>query len=89
MLSNHLKNLLTFNGNYKEDVNQWLKDITDGLNYVKFNDDQKLTIIVGYLNGDARRWLLGNVSVLDSWSTFIQELKNEFTLRLLTEDGVS
>jgi hypothetical protein len=93
MLSNHLKNLPTFNGNQNEDVNQWLKDVTDGLNYVKFTDDQKISIISGYLNGDARRWLLGNVcsgfAVLDSWSTFIQEIKNEFTPTLLTEDDVS
>ena len=89
MLLNHLKTLPTFNGNSDEDVIQWLKDITDSLNYVKFTDNQKVSIISGYLDGDARRWRLGNVSVLDSWPIFIQELKQEFARALLKEAAVS
>jgi hypothetical protein len=89
MLSSQLKNLPTFNGNPDEDAIQWLKDITDRLNYVKFTDDQKLSIIAGCMDGNARRWLFGNLSILDSWSIFIQELKNEFASTLMTEDGVS
>jgi hypothetical protein len=82
MLLNHLKNLPTFSGNQNEDVIRWLKDIIDRLNYAKFTDDQKIMIMSGYLNGDARRWLLGNVSVADTWPTFIQELQKEFASTL-------
>jgi len=89
MLSNLLKTLPKFSGNQNEDAVQWLKDIIDGLNYAAFTDDQKVSIISGYLNDDARRWLLQNVSVLDSWSIFIQELKKEFAPTLLKDDAVS
>jgi hypothetical protein len=75
MLSNHLKTLPKFSGNQNEDAVQWLKDIIDGLNYAAFTDDQKVSIISGYLNDDARRWLLQNVSVLDS-------IENRLTYRL-------
>jgi hypothetical protein len=88
MLLNHLKNLPTFSGNQNEDVIRWLKDIIDRLNYAKFTDDQKIMIISGYLNGDTRRWLLRNMPVVDTWPTFIQELKKEFTSTLLAEDDV-
>ncbi|CAF2239591.1 unnamed protein product [Rotaria magnacalcarata] len=36
MLLNHLKTLPGFSDNQKEDAVQWLKDITDGLNYAEF-----------------------------------------------------
>ncbi|CAF1233288.1 unnamed protein product [Rotaria magnacalcarata] len=36
MLLNHLKTLPAFSDNQKEDAVQWLKDITDGLNYAEF-----------------------------------------------------
>ncbi|CAF2053021.1 unnamed protein product [Rotaria magnacalcarata] len=68
---------------------QWLNDIINGLNYAEFTDDQKVLIISGYVNGDARRWLLKNLFVLDSWSTFIQEFKKEFAPTLLKEDAMS
>ncbi|CAF3974753.1 unnamed protein product, partial [Rotaria magnacalcarata] len=68
---------------------QWLNDIINGLNYAEFTDDQKVSIISGYVNGDARRWLLKNLFVLDSWSTFIQEFKKEFAPTLLKEDAMS
>lgn len=89
MLSSQLEKLPTFNGNPDEDVIQWLRDITDVLNYVKFTDDQKLSIIAGYIDGNARRWLFENLSILDSWSIFIQEFKKEFATMLLQEDAVS
>jgi hypothetical protein len=89
MVLNHLKTLPTFHGNEDEDAIQWLKDITDGLNYVKFTDDQKVAFIVDYLADNARRWLLSNVSVVDSWSTFLQAFKTEFVPTLLKEATVS
>lgn len=85
---NHLKILPTFNGNDNEDAVQWLYDITDGLNYVKFTDDQKVSTVADYLGGDVRRWLLENISVLDSWSTFIQEFKKEFWPNSLKDDAI-
>ncbi|CAF4389206.1 unnamed protein product, partial [Rotaria magnacalcarata] len=45
MLLNHLKTLPAFSGNQNEDAVQWLKDITDGLNYAEFTDDRKTFII--------------------------------------------
>ncbi len=89
MLSKHLKTLPKFIGNQNKDAVQCLKEIIDGLNYAAFTDDQKVSIISGYLNDDARRWLLQNVLVLDSWPIFVQEFKKEFVPTLLKEDGVS
>ncbi|CAF1085422.1 unnamed protein product [Rotaria magnacalcarata] len=89
MLLNHLKTLPAFSGNYNEDAVQFLKDITDGLNYAEFTDDQKVSIISSFVNGDARRWLLKNLFVLDSWSTSIEEFKKEFAPTLLKEDAIS
>ncbi len=89
MFLNHLKKLPKFNGNQNEDAAQWLKDIIDGLNYAALTDDRKVSIIAGYLKDDARRWLLANVSVLDSWPKFIQEFTKEFAPTLLKEDAVS
>ncbi|CAF5124769.1 unnamed protein product, partial [Rotaria magnacalcarata] len=89
MLLNHLKTLPAFSGNQNEDAVQWLKDITDGLNYVEFTNDRKTFIISEYVKGDARIWLFGNLFVLDSWPTFIQEFKTEFAPTLLKEEDVS
>ncbi|CAF2111692.1 unnamed protein product [Rotaria magnacalcarata] len=89
MLLNHLKTLPAFSGNYNEDAVQFLKDITDGLNYAEFTDDQKVSIISSFVNGDARRWLLKNLFVLDSWSASIEEFKKEFAPTLLKEDAIS
>jgi len=89
MLFNDLKNIPTFSGNENEDAAQWLKDITDALNYAGFPDDHKVSFICGYLEGDARRWLFLNVSVVDSLSKFIQEFKNMFVPTLLKEYTVS
>jgi hypothetical protein len=89
MLLNHLKTLPKFSGNQNEDAARWLQDITDGLNYAALTDDRKVSIIADYLNDDARRWLLENVSVLDSWPKFIQEFKKEFAPVLLKEVAVS
>ncbi|CAF2111874.1 unnamed protein product [Rotaria magnacalcarata] len=49
MLLNHLKTLPTFSGNQNEDAVQWLKDITDGLNYAEYTDDRKTFIISEYI----------------------------------------
>ncbi|CAF2079468.1 unnamed protein product [Rotaria magnacalcarata] len=89
MLLNHLKTLPTFSGNQNEDAVQWLKDITDGLNYAEYTDDRKTFIISEYLKSDARLWLFGNLFVLDSWLIFIQEFKKEFAPTLLKEDAMS
>ncbi|CAF4850835.1 unnamed protein product [Rotaria socialis] len=89
MLLNHLKTLPAFSGNQSEDAVQWLKDITDGLNYAEYTDDRKTFIISEYLKSDARLWLFGNLFVLDSWPIFIEEFKKEFAPTLLKGDAMS
>lgn len=89
MLSNYLKRFPTFSGKESEDAAQWLKNIIDGMNYAEFTDNHKISIISGYLNGDARRWLFENLFVLDSISVFIQEFKREFVPTLLMEAVVT
>jgi hypothetical protein len=89
ILLNMLETLPKFSGNRGEDVIQWLDDVTNGFEYAQFTDDQKLSIISTYIEGDARRWLIKNMSILDSWSTFIHGMKKMFAPSLLKEVAVS
>jgi len=63
ILLESLERLPTFSGNRNEDVIQWLKDMTDGLNYAKFTDEDKVLVIQTYIKGDARGWLLNNIDI--------------------------
>ncbi|CAF2046454.1 unnamed protein product [Rotaria magnacalcarata] len=58
MLLNHLKTLPGFSDNQKEDAVQWLKDITDGLNYAEFTSQNNDYIGVFELN---------NIVLLNTW----------------------
>jgi len=71
ILLNSLEKLPLFGGQRNENVEKWLEEITDGLNFAGFYDDQKVRVIHTYLTGEAREWIIKNMSVLDSWSTFV------------------
>jgi hypothetical protein len=88
-LSSYLQSLPTFSDNSNEDAIQWLNDITNRFNYIDFTDDQKVSSISEYLDGTARSWLLANVPVVDTWTTFVQAFKKEFAPTWLEEDTMS
>ncbi|CAF1414315.1 unnamed protein product [Rotaria sordida] len=55
ILSNNFYKLPKFGGKSNENVNKWLTDITNELNMVKLNDQQKFSVIQTFLVDDARR----------------------------------
>ena len=66
-MSKQLDQWPTFSGKLTENVTKWLKDITNELNLVKFDDIQKLSVIQTYLIDDARKWFINNMETLDTW----------------------
>jgi hypothetical protein len=89
MLEYQLERLPTFTGERYEDVIQWLKDMTDELNCVSYDDNQKVMIIPRYIQGGARKWLMYNMPILKSWSTFTLAMREAFGPRLLNEGAGS
>ncbi|CAF3618099.1 unnamed protein product [Rotaria sp. Silwood1] len=79
ILSNNLDKLPKFGGKSNENVNKWLTDITNELNMVKLNDQQKLSVIQTFLVDDARRWFINNMSMMTDWSTFSIQLQKTFS----------
>jgi hypothetical protein len=75
---NTLENLPSFGGKLNEDVNKWLAAITNGFNFVGFNDNDKVRIIHTYLTGDARRMIMNNMAVLNEWTSFVQLIRRIF-----------
>lgn len=88
MLLKMLENLPTFSGKRNEDVIQWLEEITYGFNCAQFNDDQKVSIVSKYIKDAARIWLIHNMFILSSWSTFIQTIKEMFGPVLIVNEIV-
>ncbi|CAF2108874.1 unnamed protein product [Rotaria magnacalcarata] len=74
ILLNSLEKLPLFGGQQNENVEKWLEEITYGFNFAGFDDDQKVRVIHIYLTGEARKWIIKNMSVLDSWSTFVEAI---------------
>ncbi|CAF1495132.1 unnamed protein product [Rotaria sp. Silwood1] len=79
ILSNNLDKLPKFGGKSNENVNKWLTDITNELNIVKLNDEQKFSVIQTFLVDDARRWYINNMSMINDWSTFSIQLQKTFS----------
>ncbi|CAF5125365.1 unnamed protein product, partial [Rotaria sp. Silwood1] len=79
ILSNNLDKLPKFGGKSNENVNKWLTDITNELNIVKLNDEQKFSVIQTFLVDDARRWYINNMSMINDWTTFSIQLQKTFS----------
>ncbi|CAF1363628.1 unnamed protein product [Rotaria sordida] len=79
ILSNNFYKLPKFGGKSNENVNKWLTDITNELNMVKLNDQQKFSVIQTFLVDDARRWFINNMSIMNDWSTFSIQLQKTFS----------
>ncbi|CAF1616102.1 unnamed protein product [Didymodactylos carnosus] len=81
--------LPTFSGKLTENVPKWLKDITNELNLVKFDDSQKLGIIQTYLVDDARKWFTNNMRTLETWSEFNEAIEKTYSSTFAKEVAIS
>jgi len=79
LLTNTLDKLPKFGGTNNEDVNKWLFDITNELNLLKLVDRQKLFTIQTFLVDDARQWYINNLSTINDWSTFVEQIQKTFS----------
>ncbi|CAF4955322.1 unnamed protein product [Rotaria sp. Silwood1] len=79
IVSHNLDKLPKFSGKSNENVTKWLRDITNELNMVKLNDQQKYSVIQTFLVDDARRWFINNMSTINDWSTFSIEIHKTFS----------
>jgi hypothetical protein len=77
IVDNLIKNPKTFQGD-KEDVKQWLDDLENVFDIAQIPDYHKLDLVPYSLRGEALRWYKNNKSTLNSWKTFVQELKEAF-----------
>ncbi|CAF3855555.1 unnamed protein product [Rotaria sordida] len=78
ILLNLLEKLPLFGGQRNEDIDEWLQEITIGLNFARLNDDQKVRITHTYLIGDARKWIINNMVILDAWANFVQSIRTAY-----------
>lgn len=85
VLSNNVDKLSKFGGKNNENVNKWLKDITNELNLIQLTDAQKLSIIQTFLVDDARRWFINNMTTMTEWSIFVTQIYNTFSSPLHRE----
>lgn len=79
ILSHNLDKLPKFGGKSHENVSKWLKDITNELNMVKLNDQQKFSVIQTFLVDDARRWFINNMSIITDWSILSTQIQKTFS----------
>ncbi|CAF3793711.1 unnamed protein product [Rotaria magnacalcarata] len=79
LLSHNLDKLPKFSGKSNENVTKWLHDITNELNMVKLDDQQKYSVVQTFLVDDARRWFINNMLTINDWSTFSIEIHKTFS----------
>ncbi|CAF1521775.1 unnamed protein product [Didymodactylos carnosus] len=88
-ISKQLDQLPIFSGKLNENVTKWLKDVTNELNLVKFDDSQKLGVIQTYLADDARKWFINNMRTLDTWSEFNEAIQRTYASTFANEVAIS
>lgn len=88
ILSNDLNKWPKFSGKRDENVNKWVKEITNELNMVKLSDEQKRSVIQTFLLDDARRWFISNMATMLEWDTFVTGIQNAFSSKWLQEAAI-
>ena len=88
MLEETMENLPRFSGKRTEDVSKWLEEITNGFDLVGLDDSQKVRIIHTYLTGDARKWIMFNIVLLKTWSSFTVGIRKAFSASIRQQSGV-
>ncbi|CAF2987570.1 unnamed protein product [Rotaria sp. Silwood2] len=88
-ISKQLDQWPTFGGKLTENVIKWLKDITNELDVVKFDDSQKLSVIQTSLIDDARKWFISNMEKIKTSSEFNEAIKQSFSSTFAKEATLS
>ena len=73
-----IRNPKTFAGD-TEDVTKWIEEIEHLLEVAHIPESARLDLISYSLRGDALEWYKNNKSTLNSWITFVTEIKRAFT----------
>ncbi|CAF1594670.1 unnamed protein product, partial [Adineta steineri] len=88
-ISKQLDRWPTFGGKLTENVTKWLKDITNEMDLVKFDNAQKLSVIQTYLVDDARKWLINNMERLSTWPAFVEAIKQTYSSAFAKEAAIT
>ena len=78
IVANLIRNPKTFKGG-KDDVTKWIEEIEHLLEVAHIPESTRLDLISYSLRGDALEWYKNNKSTLNSWITFVTEIKRAFT----------
>ncbi|CAF2994422.1 unnamed protein product [Rotaria sp. Silwood2] len=88
-ISKQLDQLPLFSGKLNENVIKWLNGITNELNVMKYDDDQKLSVIQTYLMDDARKWFINNSARLGTWPSFCEAIVKTFSSSFAKEVAIN
>ncbi len=72
---NQLLDSTPFTGSSSQEVSDWIDDFSNKCDQVQLDDDQRLSVAIDLLKGNAKLWYDTHKDTIDSWIT----LKNKLT----------